>query len=604
MHLFLRNLLVTLTRAEEGIENEGLRVGDQKLAWQRRYDAAKKAAEHTWRRQDSEEYFRKRDKKDAKKSKKKEKTQKVTPTRKKTGSLNRTVDLISPERGQSPDLRAKKRNHDDLDTDYSSDDDRVPSECDEHSKTVIKNKNKKIRITKQLLKGKKEETKNLRNELRELRDKSAKERNNLNKTIETIEAEKEAREKDLADKEINLKVKEKKVEEKGKTLAYKEKKLEAKGKNLMNKRGMISDAIMRKLTEEWSAGEDSETVKTSVESMVDEIFEDYNDTGDSVFNDQESGTGHSPCDTSQLEENEAEMSEDEKYWRKAERDFKTYGEPVKNNEEQLQEELLDQEDEEETDVVRRTPDGQVIIINYMKERNHDKNNCTGSGASDCDSRYCPPRGERGGGLPDGGSGGSRQEINDDKKRKHNPSVQLHYEKTEFMLNHVQSVSNSHVIFVCSILRIIKYVSIVILYEWLNYLKRTEDTLRKTIRTMLSNETTRVRTLDFKDKTVNTEPVIKEKTHRSREENRRADGSTSTEEIDGKAVIKEVQKNQTTTTFQPHQSVLRRRPSFSPTCSERRCLCLPGLCCIHALCRRISCNVISVNQHLVHIAKAQ
>ena len=78
------------------------------------------------------------------------------------------MDLVSPECGQSPDLKTKKRNHDNLDTDYSSDDDRVPSECDECSKTVIKNKNKKIRITKQLLKGKKEETKNLRNELREL----------------------------------------------------------------------------------------------------------------------------------------------------------------------------------------------------------------------------------------------------------------------------------------------------------------------------------------------------------------------------------------------------------------------------------------------------
>ena len=168
MDLFLRNLLVTLTRAEEGIQNEGLRVGDQKIARQRRYDAAKRATEHTWRRKDSEEYFKKRDKKDTKRSTKKEKTQKATPTRKKTGSLNRTVDLVSPECGQSPDLKTKKRNHDNLDTDYSSDDDRVPSECDECSKTVIKNKNKKIRITKQLLKGKKEETKNLRNELREL----------------------------------------------------------------------------------------------------------------------------------------------------------------------------------------------------------------------------------------------------------------------------------------------------------------------------------------------------------------------------------------------------------------------------------------------------
>ena len=83
-----------------------------------------------------------------------------------------------------------------------------------------------------------------------------------------------------------------------------------------------------------------------------------------------------------------------------------------------------------------------------------------------------------------------------------------------------------------------------------------------IRTMLNNETTRVRTLDFKEKTANTEPVITEKAYNSGEEDRRrVDGSTSTEDIDGEEVIKEVQKNQTTTTFQPHQPVLRRRPSF-------------------------------------------
>ena len=102
MDLFLRNLLVTLTRAEEGIENEGLRVGDQKLAWQRRYDAAKRAAEHTWRRQDSEEYFRKRDKKDAKKSKKKEKTQKVTPTRTQVAEFNLFISHESGLLSQTP----------------------------------------------------------------------------------------------------------------------------------------------------------------------------------------------------------------------------------------------------------------------------------------------------------------------------------------------------------------------------------------------------------------------------------------------------------------------------------------------------------------------
>ena len=114
------------------------------------------------------------------------------------------------------------------------------------------------------------------------------------------------------------------------------------------------------------------------------------------------------------------MSEDKKYWRNADRELKTYGEPVKNNDEQIQEELLDQEDKEETDAVRRTPDGQVMITNFIKDKKYDRNNYIGSGAFDCDSRHCPPRGANGGGLPDGGSGGLRQEIKDKKTRKHNP----------------------------------------------------------------------------------------------------------------------------------------------------------------------------------------
>ena len=193
---------------------------------------------------------------------------------------------------------------------------------------------------------------------------------------------------------------------------------------------------------------------------------------------------------------------------------------------------------------------------------------------------------------------------------HDPSVQSHYEKTEFMLSHVQFVCKTHVQYVCISLVIfvyvlikkIKYTYIVILSEWLNILGRTEITLRTPIRTLLSSKTIRVNTLDFKEQTADTEPVIKEQTNEG--EHRRVDGSTSSREEDGEGEIDEVQMNNTPPTFQPHQSVLRRQPSFSPPCSERRCLCLPGSCYIHALCRRISCNVINVNQHFVYVTKAQ
>ena len=146
--------------------------------------------------------------------------------------------------------------------------------------------------------------------------------------------------------------------------------------------------------------------------MVTGIFEDYDDTSkNSVFNDQESGTGHSPPETSQLEENEAEMSEDEIYWKNADRELKTYGEPVKNNDEPLQEGLLDQDDDEETDAVRRTPDGQVMNSKIFKDKNYDWADKKGSGAFDCDSGHNPHRGANGGRLPDGGGRGPRQEVN-------------------------------------------------------------------------------------------------------------------------------------------------------------------------------------------------
>ena len=159
-----------------------------------------------------------------------------------------------------------------------------------------------------------------------------------------------------------------------------------------------------------------------------------------------------------------------------------------------------------------------------------------------------------------------------------------------------------VIFVCFLNKKIKYIYIVILSKWLNILERTEKILRTNIRTLLSNKTIRVRTLNFEEKTADAEPVKKEKTNEGGQ--RSTDRSTSTREADGEGEINGVQKNNTTPTFQPHQSVLRRQPSFSPPCSERRCLCLPGSCYIHALCRRISCNVINVNQHFVYVTKAQ
>ena len=102
--------------------------------------------------------------------------------------------------------------------------------------------------------------------------------------------------------------------------------------------------------------------------------------------------------------------------------------------------------------------------------------------------------------------------------------------------------------------------------------------------MLSNETTRVRPLDFKEKTANTEPVIKEKTNKNREEDRRrADGSTSTEEIDGEEVIKEVHKNKQQPHFNPTSRYYAGDPLFlQPVRKGAACVCRDCVISMHCV----------------------
>ena len=233
MDRFLKNLLICLTKTEQGIEEdkESGKLKKDKNARQRRYQAAVLAAEHTWKGMDSEEYF-----------KKAKTTPGNTPKAKKGQSSNQkgsktldnTVDLVSPNEEE----KTKKRKYDDLDTDYSSDDDSVPATCDEKTRVIIKLKNKKIITTKKLLKGAearnstmKQEVRDIRGQFDEEKTKHTKEKETLTKTIQEINAEKLAREKDLADKEIKLNIKERKIEEEEKKLVNKEKKIEEDEKN-------------------------------------------------------------------------------------------------------------------------------------------------------------------------------------------------------------------------------------------------------------------------------------------------------------------------------------------------------------------------------------
>ena len=151
---YFRNLMITMTRAEQGIDADkqnGKLDNSTKIAQARRYKAARLAPEHTWKGEDSEDYFNKRKEKAAQREReqKKKKTQKYrssTPTDKTKENLNKTVDLVSPDRDAKREQKSKKRGHDDLDfdTDYCSDNDKVPSECDEDTKIVIRKKNKKL----------------------------------------------------------------------------------------------------------------------------------------------------------------------------------------------------------------------------------------------------------------------------------------------------------------------------------------------------------------------------------------------------------------------------------------------------------------------------
>ena len=135
---------------------------------------------------------------------------------------------------------------------------------------------------------------------------------------------------------------------------------------------------------------------------------------------------------------------------------------------------------------------------------------------------------------------------------------------------------------------------------LTYLTRTGKKLRKDIRRRLCSETNRVKQLAWTEKTAS---YTKSRTNQEKVEKNRhtvtADGSTSTIEEELEECIKKVPKEEDDEEpFLPYQSVLCRRTSIHVT--ERRCLCFPGMWYTSTLCRGISYNVISVNQHPVHV----
>ena len=85
----------------------------------------------------------------------------------------------------------------------------------------------------------------------------------------------------------------------------------------------------------------------------------------------------------------------------------------------------------------------------------------------------------------------------------------------------------------------------------------------------------------------------------------ADGSLPPEEkedAEKKIQVPEEEDDYEPLSTQPAGTMPATR--FSPTCSARLCLCLPGLWCITSLYSGISCNVISVSLYFVNVSLTQ
>ena len=136
--------------------------------------------------------------------------------------------------------------------------------------------------------------------------------------------------------------------------------------------------------------------------------------------------------------------------------------------------------------------------------------------------------------------------------------------------------------------------------------RTLNHIRKRLRTSLSNMSLRdTRQTDATKKNrLERKKRQTEKTHQ-RVESMEADGSLPPEDLEDeerKILVPEEEDDYEPLSTQPAGTMPATR--FSPTCSVRLCLCLPGLWCITSLYSRISCNVISVSLYFVNVSLTQ
>ena len=194
-----------------------------------------------------------------------------------------------------------------------------------------------------------------------------------------------------------------------------------------------------------------------------------------------------------------------------------------------------------------------------------------------------------------------------KKRKCNLVYQVQcMKKTEFLLKSVQSYVITHVFFAISNYMMNKYVHTVMVYIFKLCIRQLLKHIRTRLRTLLSNMSFRdIRPNDaIKKNGLEQKKRFIEKTHKQ-VELMEADGSLPPEDIEDaerKILVPEEEDDYEPLSTQPAGTMPATR--YSPTCSVRLCLCLPGLWCITSLYSRISCNVISVSLYFVNVSLTQ
>ena len=403
--LFFGNLRTILEREEKKIksdlENGILDVNRPQIANQRRKRANQRAMNHTKAGWISKVYYDARDKEAKRKLEQlsSRKAQTSTPKKKGACRLDDTINITSPEKtpksGEKEDNPRRKQARDEIDTDYSTNDNVVPSEVEDEAKVIIHRKNKKIRRIKRLQKGEEARIKDLKTRIKDFQGKK-KTMEDLEKSLADQEADQHQRERELAKKETEMENKSMEIEREKDNMA---KKIEA-----------VKQAVLKEIPPGWMT-RDGKTLKAALEASIHSIIESEDEGTESGANTMESGTGL----TGDTDTMDIDIPEDLQ-------DLRT---------EDLNLHLLDEKEDEE-DARQHSPDGQVIkrLINpifYLTK--------TLIGRSRPGEHPRDQRGQPGGGAEEGRRPGHKH-LGDQRQFKE--PVQLC--KTDiFLANYVQSL---------------------------------------------------------------------------------------------------------------------------------------------------------------------